>query len=139
MQTDLKQLINAQQKKPGFSLQQAFYTDPEIYRQDMESIFHADWIYVCHISQLAAPGDCETFDIDTESVIVCRDQQMEIQAFANVCRHRGSRICPSGSSKHKRLACPYHAWTYGLDGKLLVARLMPDDFDKSQYGLKKLA
>jgi Rieske 2Fe-2S family protein len=104
----------------------------------MERIFYSDWIYACHTSQLAEPGDCETFDIDTESVIVSRDQQMNIQAFANVCRHRGSRICPNGSSKNKRLSCPYHAWTYGLDGKLLVARLMPDDFNKSDYGLKKI-
>ena len=139
MPANLKQLLDMQKKMPGFSLQQAFYKDPDIYRRDMEKIFFADWIYACHISQLAEPGDCETFDIDTESVIVCRDQQMKIQAFANVCRHRGSRICPSGSSKNKRLSCPYHAWTYGLDGKLLVARLMPDDFDKSEYGLKNVS
>lgn len=139
MSADLNQLIDSQKNMPGFSLQQAFYNDPDIYRHDMERIFFTDWIYACHISQLAEIGDCETFDIDTESVIVCRDQQMNIQAFANVCRHRGSRICPSGSSKNKRLSCPYHAWSYDLDGKLLVARLMPDDFDKSAYGLKGLA
>jgi len=139
LSTNFEQLLNAQKKMPGFSLQQAFYKDPDIYRHDMESIFFDDWIYACHISQIVAPGDCETFDIDTESVIVCRDQQMNIQAFANVCRHRGSRICPNGSSKNKRLSCPYHAWTYGLDGELLVARLMPDDFDKSDYALKKVS
>ena len=139
MATHLETLIEKQKKIPGFSLQQPFYKDPDIYRHDMERIFYSEWIYACHTSQLVEPGDCETFDIDTESVIVSRDQQMNIQAFANVCRHRGSRICPNGSSKNKRLSCPYHAWTYGLDGKLLVARLMPDDFDKSQYGLKKIA
>lgn len=135
----LKRLVESQKKMPSFSLQQAFYKDPDIYRQDMDNIFFAEWVYACHTSQLPEVGDTETFDIDTESVIVCRDQQMNIQAFANVCRHRGSRICPNGSSKNKRLSCPYHAWTYGLDGELLVARLMPDDFSKADYGLNKLS
>ena len=110
----------------------------------MERIFFSDWIYVCHTSQLSEVGDTLTFDIDRESIVVCRDEQMQLRAFANVCRHRGSRICQSGPSQNgvsnnKRLVCPYHAWTYGLDGKILSTRLMPEGFDKSAYDLKQLA
>ena len=112
----LAALIAAQRAKPGYSLQQAFYNDPEIYRYDMERVFFADWVFVCHTSQLAEPGDTQTFDMDKESVIVCRDESMQLRAFANVCRHRGARICAVGASKNKRLVCAYHAWSYGLNG-----------------------
>ena len=136
MSKNLENLIRSQ--KPAYSLQQPFYTDPEIYQRDLQKIFFSDWIYVCHTSQIPNVGDCFTFDIDSESIIVTRNEQMQINAFVNVCRHRGSRICEAGKTSSKRLICPYHAWTYDLDGKLLSARQMPAGFDKSNSGLNKL-
>ncbi len=135
----IESLIETQRQQAGFSLQQEFYVDPDIYQHEMQGIFFKDWIYACHTSQLSSVGDCQTVDIDKESIIVCRGNDMSIQAFANVCRHRGSRICESGASNNKRLTCPYHAWSYGLDGNLLSARVMPEDFDKSYFGLNKLS
>ncbi len=133
---DIKSLVHRQ--KPGYSLEQIFYVDPEIYNHDLEKIFFADWLYICHSSQIPDPGDSYTYDIDKESIIVSRNQSGNINAFANVCRHRGSRICESGKSTQKRFVCPYHAWTYDLDGELLSARQMGEDFDKSQFKLNKL-
>ena len=135
-EADIKSLV--QRQKPAHSLEQAFYIDPDIYNLDLEKIFFTDWLYVCHSSQIAQTGDCFTYDIANESIIVTRDEQMQINAFANVCRHRGSRICSSGKSNQTRLVCPYHAWTYSLSGELLSARQMPADFDKSISGLKEL-
>ena len=129
-------LINKQ--LPEHSLEQQFYIDEAIYKHDIEQIFMADWIYVCHTSQVANAGDCFTYELADESVIVARDENLALHAFANVCRHRGSRICEAGSSNHKRLVCPYHAWTYGLNGQLLNARQMGDHFDKSTSSLKTL-
>ena len=120
------------------TLEQQFYLDEDIYKLDIEQIFMSDWLYVCHASQVANAGDCFTYEIADESVIVVRDEDLNLNAFANVCRHRGSRICESGLSNHKRLVCPYHAWTYGLNGQLLNARQMGEDFDKSTSGLKTL-
>jgi len=134
---DLIDLIQAQ--KDAYSLDQIFYTDPSIYDRDLQRIFFTDWLYICHTSEIPNPGDCFTFEIDKESIIVARNENNQINAFANVCRHRGSRICASGCSNNKRFVCPYHAWTYNLDGDLLSARQMPDDFDKSKSGLKKLS
>ena len=132
----LNSLIDNQQAE--HSLDQVFYLDDAIYNQDLEQVFMSDWLYICHESQVAAAGDCYTYDIADESVIVVRDENLRLNAFANVCRHRGSRICDAGQSSHKRLICPYHAWTYGLNGQLLSARLMDEGFDKSVSGLKQL-
>ena len=132
----IKSLIEKQ--VPERSLSQEFYLDNDIYRQDLEHIFMADWLYVCHVSQVAHAGDCYTYEVAEESVIVVRDENLQLKAFVNVCRHRGSRICEAGQSRHRRLVCPYHAWTYGLNGHLLSARQMDDDFDKSTFGLKSL-
>ncbi len=134
---DIKSLVLRQ--KSAYSLEQAFYIDPEIYKLDLEKIFFADWLYICHTSEIQNPGDSYTFDIDKESIIVCRDQSGQINAFANVCRHRSSRICEPGIANQKRFVCPYHAWSYDLDGKLMSARHMEDSFDKSEYSLNKLA
>jgi Rieske 2Fe-2S family protein len=110
--------------QPGHSLPQNFYLDPEIYARDMELLLRR-WNYVGHISELSGPGSWITAEIGLESVIVTRDDQGVIRAFANVCRHRGSRICLEKSGRANLLVCPYHAWTYQLDGRLRGAREMP--------------
>ena len=133
----LSRLIKSQ--KSAHSLQQSFYIDPQIYEQELERIFFSEWIYICHESQIPNCGDSFTYDVDRESIIVCRDENNSIHAFANVCRHRGSRICEIGNANQKRFVCPYHAWTYSLSGDLLKARQMPDEFDKSESGLVKLS
>lgn len=133
---DLAALIAAQ--KPGFSLEQPFYSDPAIYARDIERIFLRDWLYAGHVSQIPAAGDFFLFDIATESVIVVRGQDGEIRALVNVCRHRGSRVCLERHGTAKSFVCPYHAWTYDLAGRLTASRLMPADFEATGYGLKQI-
>lgn len=121
--TNLDVLLERQ--RLGFTLEQPFYIDPEIYRLDLERVLAQQWQYVDHVSRLPEPGDYLTYEIAGESIIVARGNDGELHAHFNVCRHRGSRICLESAGNLRRLVCPYHAWAYGLDGKLESARQMP--------------
>lgn len=120
-----------------FSLPRDFYTSQLIYEQDLKEYWNNSWIWVGHISQVPDAGDFFLFNYGHESVIVARDQDDNIGAFLNVCRHRGSRVCLEKSGNTRVFSCPYHAWTYELNGQLRVAREMGSGFDPSQYGLLK--
>lgn len=129
----LDELIARQQ--PGYSLERKLYTDPGIFETEVDRIIGREWLYVDHASRLREPGDYLTFDVAGESVIVLRDHASGLRAFYNVCRHRGSRICLRRSGRARRLTCPYHGWSYGLDGSLSAARQMPADFDRTRHSL----
>lgn len=122
----------------GISLEQAFYKDPGIYQREFERLFMKSWLYVGHTSQLPDVGDYFLYEIDNESVIIVREEKGSIKALLNVCRHRGSRICLESSGHKKLLVCPYHHWTYELDGSLRGASHTPAGFDKVQYSLKQI-
>ena len=126
--------------KPGHCLPRAFYTDPQIFERDLERMLLRHWFCAGHASSLPAPGDFFLVDLGPESVILCRDRDGAIHALLNVCRHRGSRVCVarSGSAVGGGFTCPYHAWSYGLDGRLRAARGMPDSFRREDAGLKSL-
>jgi Rieske 2Fe-2S family protein len=118
-----------------------FYHDPAIYRQELQTIFAKMWLCVGREEEIEKPGDYVTRTVGGDSVIVVRDTGGRINAFHNVCRHRGSRLLSESSGSGLRhLQCPYHAWTYGLDGALRVAPHMEDarDFDRSQFGLNRV-
>ncbi|MGK0372604.1 MAG: Rieske 2Fe-2S family protein [Glaciecola sp.] len=132
----INQLVAAQRQ--GFSLEQDFYKDIDVYRTEINQIFLKHWLYAGHVSQIPNAGDYVTFEFDTESVIVVRTATDDIKAYMNVCRHRGSRICLEQSGSLKALTCPYHAWSYNLAGELISARNMPDDFARSENGLHKV-
>jgi phenylpropionate dioxygenase-like ring-hydroxylating dioxygenase large terminal subunit len=136
MTTSLTQLID--ERLPGFALAQPFYTDPEIYQRELERFLLPHWLCVGHQSQIPNEGDYFLFEIASESVIVQRRQQGEIGALANVCRHRGSRVCYEGHGNAKTLVCPYHGWSYQLDGQLRSARHTGDGFEKGRFGLKSV-
>jgi len=116
----------------------AFYVDRAIFEAEQRSIFSALWICTARTSDLAAPGSFQTFEMGGESVIVSRDQDGRLQAFLNVCRHRGSRLCTEADGRVGRtFQCPYHAWSYSLDGRLAGApnlAAMPD-LDPTEFGL----
>ncbi|MBB2971162.1 aromatic ring-hydroxylating dioxygenase subunit alpha [Mesorhizobium sp. RMAD-H1] len=120
----------------GFSLEQKFYTDPDYFRLDLEHIFYREWIFVGHDCELPKTGSYLTVQIGAYPVVVVRDAQGGIRAFHNSCRHRGSRICSGEKGTAAKLVCPYHQWTYELDGRLLFARQVGPDFNPAQYGLK---
>jgi phenylpropionate dioxygenase-like ring-hydroxylating dioxygenase large terminal subunit len=119
----------------GYSLEQPFYTSEAVFKADMERVISRKWLVAGHVSRIPNKGDYFLFRIGAEQIIVIRENEDSVRAFFNVCRHRGSTICSAESGNAPRLVCPYHAWTFGLDGRLLAERLMPDDFDKAENGL----
>ncbi len=124
--------------RPGHGLARPFYHDEAIYRRDMERVFRRHWHCVAHESAIPNANDFEVFRIDTEQVILTRAADGSIHAILNVCRHRGAEVCTRQKGNARVFVCPYHAWTYGNDGSLRVARLMPKDFKREDHGLKTL-
>ncbi len=122
-------------RRRGWSLDQRFYTDPDVYRLEVERIITRNWILAGHASELPAPGDFKVLDVAGESAIIVRTAGGELRAFANVCRHRGSLVCLESRGNTRKFECPYHGWMYDTDGRLLAARNMPEDFDRSAHGL----
>lgn len=117
------------------SLPQALYIDEGAYQQEVAWLRKNMWLMVGHESQIPRSGDYFLYSFDKDSVIVIRDTEGQIRAHHNVCRHRGSRICLKATGKVRVLTCPYHAWSYGVDGRLGVAPFTPADFDKTPYAL----
>lgn len=121
--------------QPGHALPRAFYTEPEVYRRDLERVWGRNWIWVGHRSQVPENGDYFLFEVGQESIIVVRGADGVVRAHMNVCSHRGSRVCLEPSGNARSFTCPYHAWTFGTDGQLRGGRLMPDGFDRRAHGL----
>lgn len=128
-----------QGRKPGYSLPQPFYVDQRFFDLDMELIWYRDWLFAGHDCELPKAGSYLTLQVGSYPIVVLRDREGKIRAFHNSCRHRGSRICNQPKGTVPKLVCPYHRWTYNLDGKLAFARQMGDDFDPSGHSLKPVA
>ena len=119
-----------------------YYYDPAIFAREQERIFARMWVYGGVANSLAKPGDYRTLTIANESVIVVRTKQGDLRAFLNVCRHRGSRLCPEASGHlNGSIQCRYHAWTYALDGRLIGAPNVFNrpEFERDLYGLHPVA
>lgn len=123
-------------RKPGYALEQPFYTDPGIFEADMDALFYSEWLFAVPACELPKPGAYVTLQIGAYGVIIVKGADGVIRAFHNSCRHRGSILCKAAKGNAPKLVCPYHQWTYELDGRLLWAREMGDDFDPSKHGLK---
>lgn len=124
------------QYRPGWSLPGGFYSDPEIYRLDIEKVWRHGWLFAAHSCEIPHAGDYVTLTLDTDSVILIRDEDGTARGLHNVCRHRGSLICNQTAGHARRLVCPYHQWTYAPNGKLLACRGMQDELDKTEFGLR---
>lgn len=133
----IRELIACQ--KPGWSLEQRFYTDPEIYKLEIDQIIMRNWIFAGHHSELANPGDFKVINVANESAIIVKGQDGAIRAFANVCRHRGSLVCLDRAGNTRKFTCPYHGWVYSTEGDLVGTRDMPEDFRREDYGLHKVS
>ncbi|MBI3466652.1 MAG: Rieske 2Fe-2S domain-containing protein, partial [Planctomycetes bacterium] len=129
----------AKRRQPGYSLEQAFYVDPQVFEVDIERIYRRHWLLAGPTCRLRQSGDFFTYPITNDSVVVLRAETGEIRAFHKVCRHRGSRICRAEEGHAQRLVCPYHSWAYDLDGSLRSARHLPDAIDKRDLGLHPVA
>jgi Rieske 2Fe-2S family protein len=130
------------------TLPQKYFVSPEVFEQEQDKIFARHWVLVGHNTEIARPGDYFVRDVlpspngygktgPGESVIVVRDKDGEVRAFYNVCRHRGTRLCEEATGHSSAIQCPYHAWTYGLDGRLIGAPHMDEvrGFDRNEYSL----
>jgi len=124
--------------RPDHTLPGRFYSDPAIFQQDMEHIWYRDWLFVGHDCEIPKAGNFFTLQLGAYPVVVVRGRDGVIRAFHNSCRHRGSRVCTTESGSKIRLVCPYHQWTYELDGKLMHARSMGPDFDPAEHSLKSV-
>lgn len=124
------------QRKPRHSLPRELYSHPDVYRQDLEQIWHKDWVFAGHTFEIPKTGNYFTLQIGDYPVAVVRGKEGKVHAFHNACRHRGAKVCEHEQGKVAKLVCPYHKWTYELDGNLLFAGNMGADFDKNQYHLK---
>lgn len=125
----------AAETRSGYSLDRKFYCDDEVFAADMDSVVSHKWIVAGHTDQVRNKGDYFLYRIGNESIIVVRQDDATVNAFFNVCRHRGSVLCTESAGSAKRFTCPYHAWTYNLGGELIAAPLMPADFSKRDNGL----
>jgi phenylpropionate dioxygenase-like ring-hydroxylating dioxygenase large terminal subunit len=118
------------------TLPYSWYSDPEILRREQERIFRDSWQYVGHAGELPEPGTFTTARAGRTPIVLTRARDGEVRAFFNVCRHRGFPLA-EGAGRRETLQCPYHAWTYGLDGTLLAAPRADElaDFPKDELGL----
>ncbi|GAB2706460.1 aromatic ring-hydroxylating dioxygenase subunit alpha [Nocardia thraciensis] len=122
-----------------------WYTDDAIFAAEQERILERLWFCAVRAADLAAPGGFRRVQVGGESVLVVRGRDGALRAFLNICRHRGAMLCTEDAGRVRRnLQCPYHAWTYGLDGKLIAAPNMSsfDDgagLDRAAYGLVPVA
>jgi choline monooxygenase len=113
-----------------------WYSDPAVLRLERERVFWRAWQYAGRTEQVAEAGAFFTCDLGGIPIVVVRGKDEELRAFLNVCRHRGSLVC-EGEGRRETLQCPYHAWTYGLDGSLRAAPRGDREpgFDKAELGL----
>ncbi|HJT45735.1 MAG TPA: aromatic ring-hydroxylating dioxygenase subunit alpha, partial [Chthoniobacterales bacterium] len=126
--------------EPAKSMSQKYFVSPEIFADEQKRIFSRQWLLVGHQSQIAKPGDYFLATVAGENLIVVRDQRSQIRGFYNVCRHRGTRLKEEICGNSLTIQCPYHSWTYGLDGRLTGAPHMDEvrGFDKADYPLNRV-
>ncbi|HWY51354.1 MAG TPA: aromatic ring-hydroxylating dioxygenase subunit alpha [Chthoniobacterales bacterium] len=129
--------ITESHQYPRNTLPQKYFVSLEVFAKEEAEIFPKEWLLVGHQSQLKKSGDFFLATITGESVIVTRDQKSQVRGFYNVCRHRGTRLKEDSCGHASAIQCPYHAWTYGLDGRLIGAPHMDEvpGFDKADYPL----
>lgn len=133
----IKAMLEA--RRPGHSLPQGLYIDPEVFAFDLEAIFERSWLLAGLECELPRAGSHMTTMAGRASVLIVRGRDGAIRGFHNTCRHRGSRIVSDGRGGAPRLVCPYHRWTYDLDGALVSAPRMGSDFRPQDHALKPVA
>jgi phenylpropionate dioxygenase-like ring-hydroxylating dioxygenase large terminal subunit len=95
------------------------YGNDRFFKEEQDKLLRPSWQIVCHLNDIPKPGDFHTLDFLGESIVVSRAKDGGVRAFTNVCRHRGARLVDGPSGHCGRFVCPYHAWTYDLEGRLI--------------------
>ncbi|GAA2569894.1 aromatic ring-hydroxylating dioxygenase subunit alpha [Streptomyces roseoviolaceus] len=122
----------------GHSLEAPFYVGEEFFGLDIEAVFARHWLFVATEAEVPEPGEYVTVALGPYSIIVVRDDDEDVRAFHNVCRHRGARILNEERGSVGNIVCGYHHWTYGVDGRLLHAESQAPGFDRSCFGLRSV-
>jgi Rieske 2Fe-2S family protein len=125
-------------RRDGHGMPRAFYHTESLYAFELERIWQGGWLFAGFAFEIPKPGDYLTFAVGGSSVLVMRDDNAEVRAFHNVCRHRGTLLCRADAGHVRAVVCPYHSWTYSRQGELVNCHGM-HDVDKSKLGLKPLA
>src|SRR2546423_628433 len=127
--------------EPG--LPAAWYRDPAHYQRELDAVWYSEWIAVAREEEISSPGDWRLVRIGSQSIVLLRNESLEVKAFHNTCRHRGSILCTEeqGRFERKKIVCPYHSWTYDLGGNLVATprRMETPDFDMSAFPLHQVA
>jgi Rieske 2Fe-2S family protein len=123
------------------TMAQQYFVSPEIFAEEQKKIFPRHWLLVGHQTQIANSGDYFVTEVADESLIIARDRRSTIRGFYNVCRHRGTRLCEDETGHSATIQCPYHAWTYALDGRLIGSPHMDEvaGFDKANFSLQPVS
>jgi phenylpropionate dioxygenase-like ring-hydroxylating dioxygenase large terminal subunit len=122
----------------AFTLPARYYTDTSLFQRELDGLFGTMWCYAARAEDVAAPGQFVVRELNGRSVIVTRNERGRVRAFHNVCRHRGTRLCAGEAGQLPgSVQCPYHAWTYDLDGRLIGAPHMDEvpHFSRADYPL----
>jgi len=121
----------------SYTLPAHYYTDPSIYEREKQAIFYKSWAYACHRSQVAEPSSYATCMVADQNIAVMRGQDGVLRAFYNVCSHRAHELV-KGCGRANIITCPYHAWTYHLDGRLrsAIGQKKVEGFEAQEFGLK---
>ncbi len=133
---DPLQVVNS--RRPGQMLPREAYVTSAMYEADFEAIWYQEWVFAGHSFEIPEDGQFFTLQIGDYPIVVVRNEQGDINAFVNMCRHRGSRLCPQERGDVGRIVCPYHGWTYNLDGELIYAANMGEGFDLTQHSLRRV-
>jgi glycine betaine catabolism A len=138
MSASMNLLRRLRDREPGAALAREFYTDEAIFALDMEHVFYREWLFVGHTCELPKAGSYFSLQIGAYPILLVRGADSVVRAFVNSCRHRGARLCAESRGTAPKLVCPYHQWTYELDGRLFAARQMGPGFDRARFSLKQV-
>ncbi len=139
MVADTTALTLLASRRRDHALPRPFYTDPEILDLDLAAIWYREWLFAIPSCEIPKVGNFVTLQVGAYPVVIVRGADGQVRAFHNSCRHRGSRVCTALKGNAPKLVCPYHQWTYELDGRLLYARDMGAEFRPAEHGLKPVA
>ena len=129
----MKQLLKSYE--PGYGLPRDFYFDKNLYEQELACVWRAGWLFAAQSCEIPKTGDFKVVNLVGDELILVRDDEHQIRAFYNTCRHRGSALCDLSKGSTKALVCPYHQWTYDLCGRLTSARGLQEEANRVDLNL----